>query len=83
MGRYANPETDQEKFNQMPFLKDHFDHLVLALLGVLGAAAGIWCSMHKLDKPSEWCFVEAAAALSALLMRMNGQRAIPNDQPKA
>lgn len=58
----------------MTFWKDHFDHILLAALCLAGGAAGVWCAMHKLDKPSEWCFVEAAAALSALLMRMNGQR---------
>jgi hypothetical protein len=57
------------------FAMDHFDHFLLAFLGVLGAGAGIWCAIHKLDKPSEWCFVEAAAAVSALFMRMNSQRA--------
>lgn len=67
----------------MTFLKDHFDHILLVLLGILGASAGILCSAHHMDKPSEWCFVEAAAALSALLMRMNGQR-VPNaPDPKA
>ena len=55
----------------MSFWKEHFDHLLLVVLGVVGGAAGIWCSAHNMQKPSEWCFVEAAAALSALLMRMN------------
>lgn len=62
----------------MNFWKDHFDHILLAVLGVLGASAGVWCAMHQLDKPSEWCFVEAAAAVSALFMRMNGR---PNPNP--
>jgi hypothetical protein len=61
----------------MTFAKDHFDHFLLAVLGVLGAGAGIWCAINKLDKPSEWCFVEAAAAISALFMRMNNR---PNAQ---
>jgi hypothetical protein len=64
----------------MSFWKDHFDHILLSILGVVGAAAGIWCAVHHLDKPSEWCFVEAAAAVSALFMRMNGQRTVPNAQ---
>jgi hypothetical protein len=63
----------------MTFLKDHFDHLTLVFLGVLGAVGGIVCSAHHMDKPSEWCLVEAAAALSALLMRMTGPRPTPTD----
>jgi hypothetical protein len=59
----------------MSFWKDHFDHILLSILGVVGAAAGIWCAAKNLPKPSEWCFVEAAAAVSALFMRMTGPRA--------
>jgi hypothetical protein len=68
----------------MNFWKDHFDHVLLVVLGVLGGIGGIICAIYKLDKPSEWCFVEAAAALSALLMRMNGPRApaSPNLPPQ-
>jgi hypothetical protein len=64
----------------MSFWKEHFDHV---LLGILGGVGGIVCAIYKLDKPSEWCFVEAAAALSALLMRMNGQRSSPNVPPQS
>jgi hypothetical protein len=65
----------------MNFWREHFDHILLVLLGVIGGIGGIICASHHMDKPSEWCFVEAAAALSALLMRMNGPRVtLPNGQ---
>lgn len=71
----------------MSFWKDHFDHVLLSFLGIIGAVAGIWCAVKNLPKPSEWCFVEAAAAISALFMRMNGQRqnqgSGPNVPPQA
>ena len=66
----------------MNFWKDHFDHILLAALGVIGAAAGIWCSAHKFDDASKWLFAQAAASLAALLMRMNGQRPADPTSPK-
>ena len=67
----------------MNFWKDHFDHVLLALLGIIGGAAGVWCSAHKFDDASKWLFAEAASALAALLMRMNGQRPADPTSQKA
>lgn len=58
----------------MNFWKDHFDHVLLALLGVAGGAAGAVCSAYHMDDASKWLFAQAAASLAALLMRMNGPR---------
>lgn len=55
----------------MNFWKDHFDHILLAMLGVAGGIAGAYCAAHKLDEASKWFFAQAAATLAALLMRMN------------
>lgn len=61
----------------MTFWKDHFDHLLLVLLGILGAVAGVWCTAHHFDDASKWLFAQAAASLAALLMRMNARGATP------
>ena len=55
----------------MNFLKDHFDHILLAALGIAGGLAGAFCAAHKMDDASKWFFGQAAATLAALLMRMN------------
>lgn len=63
------------------FWKEHFDHVLLVLLGILGGAAGVWCSMHHLDDASKWLYAQAAAALAALLMRMNtSPKQAPRDE---
>jgi hypothetical protein len=70
----------------MNFWKEHFDHILLALLGIAGGVAGAWCSAHHLEDSSKWFYGQAAATLAALLMRMNGPRQVPNapgpDGPK-
>lgn len=65
----------------MNFWKEHFDHVLLVLLGVIGGAAGVWCDLHHLGDSSKWMYAEAAAALAALLMRMNSQRQHPQQAP--
>lgn len=69
----------------MNFWKEHFDHVLLALLGIAGGVAGAFCAAHKMDDASKWFFGQAAATLAALLMRMNGHRqtAQDNANPKA
>jgi hypothetical protein len=67
----------------MTFLKEHFDHVLLVILGILGGAAGVWCDLHHLADSSKWMYAEAAAALAALLMRMNSNRNVqPNPPPE-
>jgi hypothetical protein len=38
----------------MNFWKEHFDHILLALLGIAGGVAGAWCSAHHLEDSSKW-----------------------------
>lgn len=68
----------------MNFWKDHFDHLLLVVIGASGAWGGIWCTSHHYDDASKWLFAQAAAGLAALLMRMNGPRtSSPNVPPQS
>jgi uncharacterized membrane protein YfcA len=66
------------------FWKSHFDHLLLALLGIIGAVAGLWASSHNQKEAASWLFTQSAGALAALLMRMQPHKdsgADPNPKP--
>lgn len=70
----------------MAFLREHFDHFVLAGLAVASAAAGIWCDIHRLNDASKWLYGQSGGLLGALMLRMNAQKhveppAVPNDPP--
>lgn len=57
----------------MSFLREHFDHFVLAGLAVASAVAGVWCEIHNLTA-SKWMFGQATGFASALMLRMNAQK---------
>jgi hypothetical protein len=62
----------------MNWAKDHFDHILLACLGVVGGGAAVWASAHGFEKAAEWLFMQAGGCVAALLMRMQGHRGGPS-----
>ncbi len=59
------------------FLKEHFDHLTLGLLAVLGGIGVVWADAHTHIKSIEFFSAQTGACVSALFMRMQAHRASP------
>jgi hypothetical protein len=57
----------------MNFLKEHFDHFLLATLAVLSAGVGVWCDIHGHADASKWLYGQAGGFTGALMLRMNAR----------
>lgn len=56
------------------FWKEHFDHILLTVLGITGAFGALWATAHGFEKMSEWLTIQASGCIAALLMRMQGPK---------
>ena len=61
------------------FLKEHFDHLLLVFLAIVGAAAGLWADVKGHDQAANWMFTQSAGTIAALLMRMQLRKPAAGD----
>lgn len=66
----------------MNFLKEHFDHFLLATLAAASAATGVWCDIHGHSDASKWLYGQAGGFTGALMLRMNGQNRPQASDPK-
>jgi hypothetical protein len=63
----------------MNFWKEHFELMLLAVLAILSATAGVLCDVHHVADASKWLYGQAGGFTGALMLRMNSQRPqIPN-----